>query len=67
MELTCRVAEEAGVDTSRVTGRGESAVERVLSLVLLGDLMSVYLAVLEGVDPTPVRAIERLKEQLAEP
>jgi glucose/mannose-6-phosphate isomerase len=39
----------------------------VLSLVLLGDLVSVYLAVLEGVDPTPVRAIEGLKEQLAEP
>ena len=67
MEVTCRVAQEAGVDTTRVSARGDNAVERVLSLVLLGDLVSVYLAVLEGVDPTPVRAIERLKDQLAEP
>jgi glucose/mannose-6-phosphate isomerase len=67
MELTCRVAEEAGVDTTRVMARGDNAVERVLSLVLLGDLVSVYIAVLEGVDPTPVKAIERLKEQLAKP
>jgi glucose/mannose-6-phosphate isomerase len=67
MELTCRVAEEAGMSTTRVTDTGENAVERVLSLVLLGDLVSVYLAVLEGVDPTPVRAIEALKEQLAKP
>src|SRR4051794_40168054 len=67
MELTCRVADEAGVDTTRVTARGENAVERVLSLVLLGDLVSVYLAVLEGVDPTPVEAIDRLKQQLAKP
>jgi hypothetical protein len=28
--------------------RGESAVERVLSLVLLGDLVAVYLAALAG-------------------
>jgi glucose/mannose-6-phosphate isomerase len=36
----------------------------VLSHVLLGDLVSVYLAALEGVDPVPVEAIERLKSQL---
>jgi glucose/mannose-6-phosphate isomerase len=65
MQLTCRVAEEAGVDSTRVVARGDNAVERVLSLVLLGDLVSVYSAVLDGVDPTPVAAIERLKSELA--
>ena len=45
----------------RVESRGSTAVERVLSLVLLGDLVSLYLAALRGVDPTPVPAIERLK------
>ena len=34
------------------------------SLVLLGDMMSVYLAVLAGVDPTPVDAIETFKQRL---
>ena len=34
--------------------------------MLLGDLVSVYLAVLRGVDPTPVEVIERLKADLAE-
>jgi glucose/mannose-6-phosphate isomerase len=38
----------------------------MLSLVLLGDLVSLYLAVLRGVDPTPVEVIERLKAALAE-
>jgi len=47
-----------------VRSRGESRLERVLSLVLLGDLASVYLGVLEGVDPTPVEAIERFKVSL---
>jgi glucose/mannose-6-phosphate isomerase len=33
--------------------------------VLLGDLVSLYLAVLNGIDPTPVAPIERLKSALA--
>jgi glucose/mannose-6-phosphate isomerase len=36
----------------------------VLSLVLLGDLASVYLAVLDGVDPTPVEPLDRFKAAL---
>jgi glucose/mannose-6-phosphate isomerase len=48
----------------RVESRGSTAVERVFSLVLMGDLVSLYLAVLRGVDPTPVPAIERLKADL---
>jgi hypothetical protein len=33
--------------------------------VLLGDLVSVYLAVLDGIDPTPVAPIERFKADLS--
>ena len=40
-------------------------LERLLSLVLLGDLVSIYLAVLRGIDPSPVPVIERLKAELA--
>ncbi len=49
----------------RVETRGETRLERLVSLVLLGDLVSLYLAVLRGVDPTPVDAIERLKGALS--
>jgi glucose/mannose-6-phosphate isomerase len=44
--------------------QGKNPLERLLSLVLLGDLVSVYLAVLRGVDPAPVEVIERLKSEL---
>jgi glucose/mannose-6-phosphate isomerase len=67
VELTCESASEAGAPVERVSSRGETGIERVLSLVLLGDLVSVYLAVLRGVDPTPVEAIERFKSALAQP
>jgi glucose/mannose-6-phosphate isomerase len=40
-------------------------LERLISLVLLGDLVSLYLAVLRGVDPARVEAIDSLKSALS--
>jgi glucose/mannose-6-phosphate isomerase len=59
------IAADAHV-THRISTVGRAPVERVLSLVLLGDLVSLYLAVLRGVDPTPVEILVRLKDRLAE-
>jgi glucose/mannose-6-phosphate isomerase len=67
IELTCEEVERAGGSVVRAQSRGDTRLERVLSLVLLGDLTSVYLAVLDGVDPTPVEPIERFKAALAKP
>jgi glucose/mannose-6-phosphate isomerase len=66
IELTEWLVEPVAAATFRVETRGQNAVERVFSLVLLGDLVSVYLAVLRGIDPAPVAVIERLKAHLAE-
>jgi glucose/mannose-6-phosphate isomerase len=44
---------------------GESSLARLLSLVYPGDLASYYLALLYGVDPTPIQVIDRLKQELA--
>lgn len=63
--LTAEAVERAGAPALRVQSRGDSRLERVLSLVFLGDLTSVYLALLEGVDPTPVDQIEQFKAELA--
>ena len=64
IEQTAAEVERAGVTAVRVESRGDSRLERILSLVLLGDLASVYLAVLDGVDPAPIDAIERFKATL---
>jgi glucose/mannose-6-phosphate isomerase len=66
-EITARVAAAAGLEVQRVRSHGDSSLARVMSLVLLGDLVSVYLGVLLGKDPTPVDEIERLKARLADP
>ena len=62
IELTAGlIGAQAPRDVRVRVARRRRAVERVLSLVLLGDLVSLYLAVLRGVDPTPVDVIETLK------
>ena len=65
IELTRGLIEKDAAATFVVETRGASATERMVSLVVLGDLVSLYLAVLRGVDPTPVEVIEALKGELA--
>ena len=65
IELTCRLVEPGAAGTHLIAGEGETRTERIFGLVLMGDLVSIYLAVLRGVDPTPVQVIEQLKGELA--
>lgn len=51
--------------THVIGSRGTTAVGRALSLVLAGDLVSLYLAILRGVDPAGASDIDRLKAELA--
>jgi glucose/mannose-6-phosphate isomerase len=64
MDLAAEELERAGAPAVKVQTRGDSRLERVLSAVLLGDLVSVYMAALAGVDPTPTPALARIKSQL---
>jgi len=66
IELTRGLIASHGAPTFRVESIGQSRTERLVSLVLLGDLVSLYLAVLRGVDPTPVVVLERLKAALSQ-
>ncbi len=61
MDLTERLIADNAAASYRLETRGQTAIERVISLVLLGDLVSIYLAALRGVDPGPVRLIDELK------
>ncbi|MGB9561345.1 MAG: bifunctional phosphoglucose/phosphomannose isomerase [bacterium] len=60
------VMREKGVEAIVVETRGETLMERMLSVIQLGDFTSYYLAILNGIDPKPVRIIDRLKQALAE-
>jgi hypothetical protein len=47
-----------------VWAQGETALAKMLSTICIGDFTSVYLAILRKIDPTPVKTIDLLKEQI---
>ncbi|MDI6874955.1 bifunctional phosphoglucose/phosphomannose isomerase [Candidatus Solincola sp.] len=65
VEITADILREkvGGVTVIRVGGR--TRTEKLLGAIFLGDFVSVYLALLNGVDPTPVESIALLKERMA--
>ena len=65
LALTAREIGAYASALEEVPAFGSTPVERVAAGVMLGDFLSVYLAVLRGVDPTPVEAIERFKRVIA--
>jgi len=58
------LAGEYGVPVSRISAVGEHPLERMASLCAIGDFASVYLGLLHGVDPTPIRPIQELKARI---
>lgn len=55
-----------GLPFLEVWAEGEDELGQLLSLLYLGDWVSVYLALLNRVDPTPVKPIQELKDRLAQ-
>lgn len=65
MRVTSAIVKKHSSSVMEVESEGESRLTRLFSLVLLGDWVSYYLAILNEVDPTPVKAIDFLKASLS--
>jgi glucose/mannose-6-phosphate isomerase len=65
MEITKELIAPFAAETVEAWATGTSLLARLFSLLYLGDWVSFYLAVLNGVDPTPVHRIDVLKRRLA--
>lgn len=48
-----------------IEAKGETLLEQLLYVMALGDFVSLYLALLNGLNPTPVELIEKFKVELA--
>ncbi|HEY48493.1 MAG TPA: bifunctional phosphoglucose/phosphomannose isomerase [Dehalococcoidia bacterium] len=65
-EVTTEVLSQAKVSHETVDAIGESALSQMMSLILFGDWVSYYLALLYEVDPSPVKVIDYVKKRLSE-
>jgi glucose/mannose-6-phosphate isomerase len=63
--VTGELLDRAGVKYGFVDSEGKGDLSRMMSLVLFGDMVSYYLALLYRVDPSPGDVISYLKDQLA--
>jgi glucose/mannose-6-phosphate isomerase len=65
VDATLRRMHGRFASVTEVEARGATQLERAFSLMYLADWTSLYLALLEGVDPYPIDAITALKADLA--
>ncbi len=65
LEITKQLLSDHTNHITEVWSEGKTRLARIFSLVHLGDWVSFYLAMLNGVDPMPVKVIDYLKSELA--
>ncbi len=64
-DLTIEIVRKRAPTVHEVWSEGESPLGRLFSILYLGDFVSFYLALLNGVDPTRIDAIDFLKRELS--
>ncbi len=63
-ELTAKAFMLAGVGTDYYLAKGEGRLAHLWSALHFGDYVAYYLAMIYKVDPTPIPAIEQLKQAM---
>lgn len=65
-DITRRLIEDDAAEVIELHSEGTSPLARLLSLVFVTQLASIYIGLARGVDPGPVEIIESLKSELAQ-
>jgi glucose/mannose-6-phosphate isomerase len=63
-EITERLLSGKRPHPQIIIPEGDSLLKQLLWVIQVGDFTSLYLALLNGINPTPVEIIEKLKEEL---
>lgn len=64
INATQQVLEPHGYHPQIITAKGHNHIQQLLYVILFGDYISSYLAVLNKVDPTPVDLVQSFKKKL---
>lgn len=66
IDITRELIDDQVVSINELQTRGNSRLTRMFSLIQMADWTSLYLTLLNEVDPTPIAKIDLLKSKLAE-
>jgi glucose/mannose-6-phosphate isomerase len=64
-EITNQVIAQYAAQTKEIFSEGKSLLSRMFYMIHFGDWISLYLAILNNVDPSPVEVIDYLKNELS--
>jgi glucose/mannose-6-phosphate isomerase len=65
IETTTNLVFNRAKKVLEIKAEGQGKLAKIFSVMCTGDFASVYLAILQNKNPTPVKIIERLKSELA--
>jgi len=66
IEITQNILKDKEAEWEEIWTEGKSLLARIFSAIYLGDWVSFYLALLQRIDPTPVKMIDLLKQKMEE-
>ncbi|TET28137.1 bifunctional phosphoglucose/phosphomannose isomerase [Candidatus Aerophobetes bacterium] len=66
IEVTQSLLEKVGIKGKEIWTEGRDLLPKILSSIYTGDWISFYLALIQGIDPTPVEPIDLLKRKLSQ-
>jgi len=64
IKINRSIIKENGVEATEIEIKGDCFLTKLFSAIYIGDWVSYYLALEEGIDPTPVDIVENLKNKL---
>jgi glucose/mannose-6-phosphate isomerase len=62
--VTQKLLDRAGIDYRVISAHGSNKLSQMLELVMFGDYVSYYLALLNQTDPYPLDEVDYLKSEL---
>ncbi len=65
LEITHKLLREHGYRPEVIVAEGDTPLRQMLWMIMLGDYVSSYLGILNGIDPTPVDMVQDFKKELA--
>lgn len=66
MAIVRKMIADLGIPVEEIETVGKHPLARMYSVIQLGDYISLYMAILNEEDPTPIEAIDHLKRELSE-
>lgn len=64
MKLTQQIVEDNQIETMTIELQAETKLQQVFEMIALVGFTSFYLAMLEGIDPSPIPFVDKFKDEL---